>query len=358
MRRRPLWLLAAFAVVVGLLGALVYPIPVWAPVVEAPELAATGTGDAEMYGQVVDRLAEGEPYYSALGAALREGDFPRRPVFNWRTPLHLPALALLRGWGLSHLAFGLLLLPGILVLILEWRHASALRITGALVLVVLVAAPQFHPTLYLFAEVWCGAALFLGFSLRATSDPRLRTLGALPLILALFLRELALPWLLVVALVDLFERRWVSASTLLVGLLAWCAWFGLHVGQVNAHLIPGVDDQARSWVAFGGVPFLLDSMRYFSVVTLAPRLAPLTVSLGVVAVVASWRGPHRALALAILAWGSALLIFGRDVNHYWGAVTVLPLALLFMARIIGDGGVAKPDPTPSPQPSGEGAASP
>jgi len=337
MSGRLAWALAVGLIAAGLLGALVYPVPVWAPAVEgAGELASAGGSDAAMYREVADRVAAGEPYYPTLGSALREGDFPRRPVFNWRTPLHLPALGLLRAWGLTHVAFALLVVPGMIVLLHAWRRTPPLRLAGALGLGALIAAPLFHPVLYLFAEVWCGAALFLGFALRGSSSARLRVVGALPIVLALFLRELALPWLLVTAAVDLLERRWLSAGALLLGLAAWAAWFGYHVAQVHAHLIPGVDDHVRSWVAFGGLAFLLDSLRYFPIVTIVPRLAPLMVSLGLLAALACWRGPHRALAASLLGWWAALLIVGRDVNHYWGAVTALPLALLLMVWIAGD----------------------
>lgn len=336
MSGRLAWGLAIALLALGLLGALVYPSPVWAPADDA-ELAAAGGNDAEMYREVADRFANGEPYYPTLGAALRDGGFPRRPVFNWRTPLHLPALGLLRAWGLTHVAFGLLVIPAFLALLHAWRDVRPLRIAGAVSLGGLIAAPLFHSTLYLFAEVWCGAALFLGFALRGSPLRSVRLLGAASIVLALFLRELALPWLLVAAVVDVSERRWLSGGTLLIGLGAWAAWFAVHVSQVNAHLIPGLDDHVRSWVAFGGLPFLLDSLRYFPLVTLVPRLAPLIVAVGLIAAAACWRSPHRALALALVGWWFSLLIFGRDVNHYWGAVAALPLALLFMAAIVGGG---------------------
>src|SRR5687768_14477021 len=49
--------------------------------------------DRDLYAGIHARLQAGVPYYQAVGAELRLREFPRWPVFNWRTPLHLQVVA-------------------------------------------------------------------------------------------------------------------------------------------------------------------------------------------------------------------------------------------------------------------------
>jgi len=46
-------------------------------------VAGNGTGDADVYLRIIDRLHAGEDYYSVVGSELRAGNYASRSVFNW-----------------------------------------------------------------------------------------------------------------------------------------------------------------------------------------------------------------------------------------------------------------------------------
>src|SRR6266516_1119685 len=49
--------------------------------------------DRELFTAVVDGMRTGRSYYEVYGAESRTRGYPTRSVFNWRTPLLLPAIA-------------------------------------------------------------------------------------------------------------------------------------------------------------------------------------------------------------------------------------------------------------------------
>src|SRR5437588_913669 len=58
----------------------------------APERAtgqsASAPDDMAMYSAVVARVHAGQDYWDAAEIELRRGDYPLRPMFNWRQPLY------------------------------------------------------------------------------------------------------------------------------------------------------------------------------------------------------------------------------------------------------------------------------
>jgi len=83
LKRARLLLLAAAALAVG---GLLWP-------EQAAGTMAGKDDDMTMYGHIVARVHAGESYWDATGSELQRGDYPLRPMFNWREPLYAWLLA-------------------------------------------------------------------------------------------------------------------------------------------------------------------------------------------------------------------------------------------------------------------------
>ena len=135
-------------------------------------------------------LRGGTPYYTAMGAELRGRGYPARSVFNWRTPLHLEAVASV---GIPSAHMVIRTLGVMLVAAAAWALSvygpetallAAFSALGA-------AAPLLgFPGPVVFGEAWCGA--LIGLSL-ASYTRRCWTAAATCGVAAVFLRELAAP---------------------------------------------------------------------------------------------------------------------------------------------------------------------
>src|SRR5688500_5530558 len=82
---------AARIVLCGFLVLLVAGLSTRVP--PQPAGSAKDQGDAALFSTVAQRVAAGEPYYSAMGSELRRRGYPTASVFNWRTPLVLRTVA-------------------------------------------------------------------------------------------------------------------------------------------------------------------------------------------------------------------------------------------------------------------------
>jgi len=168
-------------------------------------------------------------------------------------------------------------------------------------------------------------------ALSATAYARRRTtVGFAAAISALFFRELALPWCAVCAWRASKRERlaWV------IGLVAWGGYFALHASRVAAHLalIPPASG-ARSWLALGGLGFVLKTLRSNGFLLEAPRwLLALLFPLSLLGTAALPEGFER-VKLAVLLYVAAFLFVGLPFDFYWGFVYV-PLLMLGMARAL------------------------
>ena len=147
-----------------------------------------------MYSAIVARLAAGGEYYVVIGEELRKGDYPAGTVFSWRTPLLFSMLSL--SSGTAKAVFGAL---GILAL------AATVRLLSTQPAVVIIAGAiaqsgaiwiMFVGTIWVSHELW--AAYFVALSAFAYSR-RLYNVGGLLGLVALFIRELVAPYVLVCA---------------------------------------------------------------------------------------------------------------------------------------------------------------
>jgi len=299
-----------------------------------PPAASAGPGaqytDRELYREVVRRMGEGQDYYAAAATAQRGHGYPTAPPWAFREPALAWGLALLR---MEVLRWGALALLAAAALVLmrdaadqapgpRWRRIGLASLfgVGLAACVVAPAAPYLH-------EDW--AAVLIGLSLacwRPGGGWRLGLAVGFGL-LACLVREIALPYLVVMAAFAAVERRrgealaWGAALALLAAALA--AHFALAARQ---HL-PG-DGVSPGWVRFGGWPFAVLAARRNILLAVLPApaasLVLLAGLLGLAGARSAWTG-----RIAVVA-GAFLLMFmtvGRPDNYYWGLMIAPLLAM-------------------------------
>jgi len=139
--------------------------------------------------------------------------------------------------------------------------------------------------------------------------------------LAGLIRELAMPYLLVMALFALIERRRGEAIAFALALAVDAAALALHAHAAIA-LETARDLVSPSWVALGGWAFALRTAQWNAMVpVLGPWVTAVIVPLALVGT-AGWR-TREGLRLTVLLVGclGGFLIVGRPDNYYWGLMT-------------------------------------
>ena len=150
-------------------------------------------------------------------------------------------------------------------------------------------------------------------------------------LLAALLRELAAPYLLVMALFALLEGRRGEAAAWAAALAAFAVALAVHAHAVGQVTTPA-DLHSPGWLGLGGWPFVLSTARWTALTALGPPwvaalLLP-AAGLGLLAM----PGPlgRRAAAVA-LGYMAGFLVVGRADNAYWGLL-VAPLWPLGLAQ--------------------------
>jgi hypothetical protein len=221
--------------------------------------------DAQLYATVVDQVHHGTSYYVAMRDVLHDHHFASASLFNWRPPL----LYILLGH-----------LPGTI------------------------------PVWVYFAEVWSGF-LLLGAVMVSHRSVRLMGIFAL---LAVLTRELALPGVLVLAWWTRHEwKMWLSIFAM-IGL-----YYGVHWLLVARMQTP-FDVVGPSWLTFGGVRFVMDSMALSPTAVFWPSLGPVLWLLFVAFAMLSSRvmAPARVMLAVYLG---LFCCIGLPLNAtYWGCL--------------------------------------
>jgi len=146
--------------------------------------------------------------------------------------------------------------------------------------------------------------------------------GAAAGILALFFRELALPYALICAFLAYREKRRPELFVWLAGIGGYAIYLGLHAMAVLSRIPPsGAAPVVASWIQFGGVRFLLITSSMGLLLAFPLWVAALYLPLAVLGLV-GWDSPAAFRVLATV--GAYLLAFSivgvPSMNFYWGAM--------------------------------------
>ena len=174
-------------------------------------------------------------------------------------------------------------------------------------------------------ELW--AAYFVALSAFAYSRRRYNVGGLLGLV-ARFIRELVAPYVLVCAVIALWKRRWGESAIWLLGALLYAAYYTYHLTQVEAHQQAGDGFHSASWIRFGGIPFLVSTLRTNRFLYDAHR----AVAAAALVCVLAGLLDSRLAAHIRAAIGAHLVFFfvvGQPFNMYWGWLTSLLVPLAF-----------------------------
>jgi hypothetical protein len=279
-------------------------------------------GDITLHAATVARIAAGHDYYDAVGTELRERGYPTRSVFNWRTPLLFSAVA-----QAPALAQAVLFALGALLLLATVSQVgresvgvvivTALGQAGAIPIILVPDALFLH-------EAWTGVLLGLSMCLYLK---RRWTVAAATAALALFVRELAAPYCVVSALLAVRAKRRAETAVWCAAGLAYAFYYVAHIYQVHAHARPGDLAHPASWIQFGGLPFVLSTLRWNGWLSVSPIWSGALAFVLIVAAVMD-REVNSHLRLTGAAYLAMFAVVGYSFNDYWGAVPMMIYPLL------------------------------
>jgi hypothetical protein len=301
-------------------------------------VTATGVPNADLflYQAIVEKVEQGADYYPAAAHELRTRDFPLRPFVTFR----LPTLAWVQA-GLGRCGTWLLFLVLAAATLYAWwaRLEGAFaqngrRISGAMLVAAGLAIAQSPGLIYLH-ELWSGLLMALSFALWRPGRWRLSILIAL---CALMIRELALPYILLMGALALGNRRWAEAGAWGAVILLFAAAMLLHQQQVVPLVFPG-DAASPGWFGAGGWPGFMRAFRLTSALRALP--APIG-AIGVILALFGWLSWKSETGLTgsllLLGYGLFFMLLGRPNNFYWGLMIApcLLLGLIFLPQALTD----------------------
>ncbi len=279
--------------------------------------------DMRLYRDVVAEMARGTPYHRASAQLQRAHGYPLRPFVTMRPPT-LYAAAARAGWPVLQFAALLLVLANVLA----WSKAlpaafSRAERIGAAAGVALGGAAVIAPLLLGFTEFWAGLLMSLALALRMARPERWGWSVAL-VGLALLVRELALPFVLLSAAFALGERRWRELAAWGAVLAAFALFMGWHAQMVMAEVLPG-DIASPGWSGGQGLRGVLAALANTSLWQNTPQPLALVCCLLPALGWGALSGRGAAFALLLLGgYALMLALFARADNVYWGFL-LLPL---------------------------------
>ncbi|HET9335624.1 MAG TPA: hypothetical protein VFO12_04365 [Sphingomicrobium sp.] len=328
-----LLLLALIAAVWGATQARGAPADSVPPIASADRQA---NEDLVLYDRIVTRVAQGENYYRTAADELRSGNYPLKPFVAFRPPT-LTAVAAWLGrpalLALQYVLFAAMVAAWWVRL--DQQFADSGRRISATMLAAAGLAVAFSGKYLLLHEVWAGTLIAISLALHRPNHWGWSVAAAA---LALAIRELALPYVLLMAAFALYRRSWRELGAWFALVLLFAAAMAWHAGEVARVVLPS-DPASPGWAALGGWEGVLRTFH------LAGPLRWLPMEAGAAAIVlalfgwASWRSrTGLAATLLYLGYGLAFMLFGRANNFYWGLM-VTPAFLIgfaFLPRALSD----------------------
>ena len=283
--------------------------------------ASSGPKDFALYRAVIQRLRRGEPYPLAAVEEQRARGYPLRPFLVVRPP----ALAVMLSWApnlITPFAIEILL---VVAAVGVWaarlrRSMPQARTIGWTVLLVFTGAVSGMSSLAatLIHEVWAGLLVALSLALR--TERRFAAAVALGLLAAL-VRELAIPYLAVMASFAAAERRLREAAAFGAALAASGLALWLHAQAIDA-LVAGRDLASPGWVRFGGWPFVAQAGSWNVIgACLGPWVRALLIP---AALIGAYAWPDKRLVAILAGYVAGFTVIGRPENYYWGLL-IAPL---------------------------------
>ncbi len=291
--------------------------------------AGPKTSDAMLYEKIVADIEGGQGYYRAAVAEHRAFHYPVAPAPVFR----MPTLAwLLTGLHFRVLQYAVLLGLYGSILMLFYREVRAkgmsfpVRLASVVTAVTGLSIVGVSGSIY-WHEVW--AALLIAASLLSY-----RAKQWLPAVLcgllACLIREIALPYIVVMAGFALWERRWKEFLAWLSAILLFLAAYLVHISVAATLYRPG-DIVSSTWLSFGGWDFVIATAKWNILLHPLPNfLIALALCLGVLGLTGAREGRAQRAAVIVAGYLVAFLVVGRPENYYWGMLYTPLLAAGFL----------------------------
>jgi len=314
---------AAIALLVALAGLIAFGL--WASARSTSAGPAGGDNDVALYRAVVERVRAGETYETAAITEQRARNFPLKPFVVVRPPALAIVLSRLPDEKSGERLLALLA-AGVIAawtwrLREVWRGPVWLAAT-ALLLFTGVGMSMGGGGASLFHEAWAGLLIALSLALRTEKRFAAAVLVGL---LAAVIRELAMPYLAVMALLALVERRRLEAAAFAAALGGALALLALHACSVMS-LVRPEDLASTGWVRLGGWAFVLQTGRWNLLAMLAgPWSAAIILPLALIGATGWKSSTGLRLAALLLGYTLGFMAIGRPENNYWGLL-IAPLA--------------------------------
>jgi hypothetical protein len=280
--------------------------------------------DGQLYRDIADRVRHGQSYYTAAVEVQREHDYPVRPALTVREPALALATAALGGIDGMRIAIGVLIV--IVMVAGFWRlERLAVKRWEFWIAVLLLAAGAGHVLageLPVVHEAWAGLLVMLSMLVWR----RERFWPAVVIaVAACLIRELAVPYVLVMLMLALTQRRRSEAVAWLAGLSVVAAGLVAHAVLVYQHTVAS-DHSSPGWLVFGGWGFALRTVYNTTLIT--PYAATAVI---VPLAVLGWLGRRDDIGLRVAGFTAGMAIaftcVGRPENFYWGYVYSTPLVV-------------------------------
>ena len=304
---------------------------VWASLGITEPVRRGGPSDLDTYQRVVEALRAGQGYYPALHDALLAGNYGTLSPFNWRTPLFLTVLSLFPTLEAAQVFLGLVTMVAWLtgVAFAYRRGGVGLGMWAGIVLALsLISIIAYRAELSF--ELCTGTLILISVCAYGLGW---RWAGLAVAVLALFVRELAVFYVVVCLAMSLRERRWREAGAWAVALVVYAAFYAWHWMQLSALLGAADHAAATDWLQFGGVTFVLRTAAFNGVLLVLPYwVAAIVLVVGLVGLKDTPRAALAAVLNLLL-----FVVYGRPENEYWGALyaPLIALGLVFAPGIIG-----------------------
>ena len=318
---------AAGAVLLLLAGLMALGVIFPAPRLATPQAAgvhAPQSINVPLYSGIIARVRAGAPYETAAVSAQRAGGFPLRPFVTVRPPALAEVMARLPDLASANLIMRLLAIA----VVGAWTYrlwpagrgpawlawSPVMVFTG-----VAWAIPGL--TFALFHECWAGLLIALSLALRSEK----RFVAAVVVgMLAAVIRELAMPYLLVMAALALTERRRGEALAFSGALAVSLALLGLHAAAVLS-LTTAHDLASPGWVKLGGWPFVMATAQWnLLALLLGKTAAAVIVPLALAGALARTDAVGLRLAALLIGYTLGFMVIGQPNDFGWGFV-VAPL---------------------------------
>lgn len=280
--------------------------------------------DPDTYLDILALMHSGVGYYEAAHEILLAHGYGLRSVFNWRTPAWMELLSLLPSivWAQKLLAIltSATLLLAYRMIRAQGNIALAIpAIIGIFFSIVLLARDRG----IVMSEVATGALILLSVVNYGNGQWLVGLLAALA---ALFIRELAAPYILICVAFAAYRANARELVGWALGLSAYFAYFSWHWIEVMQQIAPTDRADPNGWIRFGGIRFVLETAHFNGLFNLTPLWITAALLPAALLGLFAWRDGLRA-AVTVTTYLCIFAVVGKPFNDYWGALYT-PLLML------------------------------